>query len=104
MRNATHLQSSWPLRNNEMSADSIAYDPSIKSQSVTANKCNSCISERVFYSSRRQRLHDADIIQSLYLAALFYTPINLRLQKKNAKLIIIAIKFLSLMMCLENFV
>ena len=43
----------------------------------------SCISERVFYSSRRQRLHDADIIQSLYLAALFiYKPTNLRLQKQ----------------------
>ena len=35
VRNATHLQSSEPLQNNEMSADCIAYDPSIKSQSVT---------------------------------------------------------------------
>ena len=63
----------------------------------------SCISERVFYSSRRQRLHDADIIQSLYLAALFLYPNKSSFTKTMQNLLLYCNKILVINDVLRKF-
>ena len=96
----------WPLQVGSISSQSKAILKSLKKYGDLSCSLEAYLEDELGGKIWKLLYGDADIIQSLYLAALFLyaNKSKIFVYKNNAKLIIIAIKFLSLMMCLENLV